>query len=54
MTEALQSINFQLYGAGLPASLRSLGVRKYDDEIGRFTSIDPLCFPSHAMTPVIV
>ena len=26
------------------------GVRKYDDEIGRFTSIDPLCFPSHAMT----
>ncbi len=26
------------------------GVRKYDDEIGRFTSIDPLCFSSHAMT----
>ena len=26
------------------------GVRKYDDEIGRFISIDPLCFPSHQIS----
>ncbi|HPO63539.1 MAG TPA: hypothetical protein PK762_10715 [Candidatus Kapabacteria bacterium] len=28
----------------MPAPLHSHSVRKYEDEIGRFTSIDPLCF----------